>query len=173
MLKIRYGVFETNSSSTHSISIAPGLAPAGIDLTADELWMLNTLEGAGKALLDCSLIPRDDGILEIKDVNTMEFGWEERTYSDASTKAMYCYIDQYLNKDKVKMLEEVLMEQTLARSVRFHYNPEADCDSPMYGYIDHQSIGTSEPAFANKETLRNFIFNKHSELGTDNDNRGY
>lgn len=168
MIKIRRGVFETNSSSSHSISITPGLPPAGVELTPDEIQMLNKLEG-GRGLLDYSLVPDDDGVLRIKGVET-EFGWEIQTYADAGTKAIYCYIDQYGKQDKIQMLEEVLMEQTLATDVRFYYNPGAEYGEPGNGYIDHQSQGTSDAAFASKDALRNFIFNKHSFLKTDHDN---
>ncbi len=174
MLKIRRGVFETNSSSTHSISIVSGLAPDGVALSAEELEMLNRLDG-GKGLLDCSMVPDDDGVLRI-DGFTTEFGWEIETYSDARTKAMYCYIDQYARKDRLRMLEEVLTEQTKATAVEFLCDPVSDLEAYEHkynreGYIDHQSRGTSDSAFDSKEKLRNFIFNKHSTLRTDNDNK--
>lgn len=166
-IKIRRGIFETNSSSTHSISIALGLPPTDIELTPDEQRLLEKLEGSS-ALLD-RLTPDEDGVLRLEYCNR-EFGWERETYTDAGTKAVYCFIDQRGNEDRLKMLKEVLMEQTKAVAVDFGYDPEADYRSGEWGYIDHQSAGTSDPAFADKETLRNFIFNRHSRLETDNDN---
>ena len=62
---VRKGVFETNSSSTHSISFGQG----------DE-W--DTIEAD------------DDGIIRIY---KKDFDWEWQTYDDARTKAEYCYTD--------------------------------------------------------------------------------
>jgi len=168
MLKIRRGVFETNSSSTHSISIGDGLPPSCSNLTPEEEAVLRKLERTDY-LLDRSLTPGCDGVLRI-DANK-EFGWEVEDYQDAATKAMYCYIDQYQRKDRIKMLKEVLMEQTKATDVEFRYEPDSGYGEGKYGYIDHQSDGTSDDAFIDKETLRNFIFNQRSILRIDNDNR--
>lgn len=65
MNTIRKGVFETNSSSTHSIS-----------LEQDNEW--DTIEAD------------DDKIIRIYKRN---FGWEWQAYNDARTKAEYCYTD--------------------------------------------------------------------------------
>ena len=62
---VRKGVFETNSSSTHSISLEQG-----------NEW--DTIE------------TDDDGIIRIY---KKDFGWEWQTYDDARTKAEYCYTD--------------------------------------------------------------------------------
>lgn len=146
---IRYGVFETNSSSCHSISIDKN----NKNFTASDLYVDTngyvTLTGG-------------------------EFGWEQEEYFDALTKANYCAQDIYkydwgtdsylLDEYKKNMLIDVIKEQTGCDDVVF------DLDSLRGGYIDHQSHGTSYKAFENKETLRNFIFNSNSYLETDNDN---
>lgn len=62
MKQIRQSAFETNSSSSHSITISYG------DYTPDKLYVEN-------------------GVLEIY---TGEFGWEHEDYYDAATKAAYC-----------------------------------------------------------------------------------
>ena len=64
-VNIRHGVFETNSSSTHSISID------------DKEFLLDTL------------VVNSSGNVEIE---VGEFGWEQDTYRDASTKASYLHM---------------------------------------------------------------------------------
>ena len=146
---IRYGVFETNSSSCHSISI-------------DE---------NNKNFIASDLYVDTNGYVTL---TGGEFGWEQKEYFDALTKANYCAQDIYgydwssdsysLDEYKKNMLIDVIKEQTGCDDVVF------DLDSLRGGYIDHESHGTSYEAFQNKETLRNFIFNSNSYLETDNDN---
>jgi hypothetical protein len=155
--QIRKSVFETNSSSTHSIYISNK-----------------------ECVLD--RLPVDDGVCRIY---SGEFGWEFRDYYGAASKASYCmtYIFQmaqyYDTEEKIykynmefskhllDMLTEVIMENTKAKSVE--YVKEEDNYYP-YGYIDHQSSGVCGRAFENKEALKNFIFNPKSYLHTSNDN---
>lgn len=146
---IRNGVFETNSSSCHSISI----------------------DKNNKNFTASSLYVDEDGCVTL---TGGEFGWEQEEYFDALTKANYCAQDIYrydwssdsysLDEYKKNMLIDVIKEQTGCTDVLF------DIQSLKDGYIDHESHGTSYEAFQNKEILRNFIFNRNSYLETDNDN---
>lgn len=142
MKKIREGVFETNSSSTHSISIA-----------------------SGKCKMIDTIFPDENGDIVL---NGGQFGWEIREYNNAITKANYCAIDQFDNLDRIKMLSEVILEQTGAKRLILDFTN--NYKDKNYSYIDHQSEGTSNEAFESKEILRNFIFNPESVLYTDNDN---
>lgn len=143
MKKIRKSVFETNSSSTHSISISD----------------------SGKINPNSLFV--DNGICKIY---TRDFGWEEKVYYDTPTKAAYCltYIKNYNCKYILKeMLIKVIKEVTGANKVVFvksnsKYNP--------WGYIDHQSLEVCEEVFNSEEDLKSFIFNENSFLKTDNDN---
>jgi hypothetical protein len=91
MKTIRHNVFETNSSSTHSISISK-----------DCDGVLETLP------------VNDDGIVIL---NGGEFGWEEDSFSDPQTKASYVFIDSMSSPQRIKMLKEVIMEHTGAKDV--------------------------------------------------------
>ena len=148
MKQIRNSVFETNSSSSHSVNISS---------TGD---------------IDTTLIPNEAGILII-DANT-QFGWEQETYYDAETKAMYAYLQaQYSAKDElIDLVHDVIMKQTGASAVVFLGDIHSSWEDKMYSYIDHQSAyyeSGFEP-LESAEKLRNFIFNKSSYLETDNDN---
>ena len=141
MRVIREGVFETNSSSTHSISISGG------EYVAEKF-------------------PLDGGVCK---VHSGEFGWEVATHYDAAMKASYCltYAKSDGGRDAdAQMLTEVLHE-AMGCEVEFMRSGSAYHE---WGYIDHQSDDVCAPAFESKETLRDFIFNPVSFLHTDNDN---
>ena len=146
----RERIFETNSSSTHSISIVGG------NYIPDILPVDNRI---------CKVYPG-------------EFGWEIDTFHDAAIKASYCLTYVKTGGDdeagtKTQMLIGVLKEQTQCE-VELIPNPKKNDWDYEWGYIDHQShIGNYDvcgPAFDSKETLRDFIFNPQSYLHTDNDN---
>lgn len=156
-MPIRKGVFETNSSSTHSICISSS------DNLTDYLDI------------------RVDGTLVL---TGGQFGWEWRTYYDALTKANYCAVyalncHRY-DKDRVEleMLEKVLQEVTGAKRVKFCIADDYDCkdkideegDTLHWSYIDHQSSSVCASAFSNVDRLKQFIFNPESVLQIGNDN---
>lgn len=145
MKNIRNGVFETNSSSSHSIAIHP-------IKTGD--------------MLDTSLVPNNDGYIIL---TGGEFGWEYEKYNDALTKANYCAVDNFNDESRIEILKEVIIQQTGAKDVIIAFNVD-NWDLKGYSYIDHQSHGTSNDAFASKDTLREFIFSRGSYLFTGNDN---
>lgn len=144
----RESVFETNSSSTHSICISNK-----------------------KDILD--MLPVDDkGVCSI---HPGEFGWEIADYSDAPTKASYCLAFAKTEDPEdgssigcEDMLREVVMEATGAKEVVFVKH--AGDGYTQFGYIDHQSHRVAANIFESKKTLRDFIFNPNSTLHTDNDN---
>lgn len=142
-IRIRQGVFETNSSSSHSISIA------------------NT----GKKFCTGSLPLGKDGSISIY---PGEFGWSQERYYDAYTKASYALTYAYASGSKeIVMLQEVIQEHTGVKEVNLC---TAKSEWYVFGSIDHQSSDVCACAFESKETLRSFIFNPQSVLVTDNDN---
>lgn len=143
--QIRQNVFETNSSSTHSISIAK--------------------EDPELLLLDTTIIPDQDGLVEL---HGGEFGWEWCKYNDALTKANYCAVDVLSNSKHLEMFIKVIKEQTGAEEIKILCSD--DYNKSGYSYIDHQSEGISGKAFESEATLKQFIFNKNSWLFTGNDN---
>lgn len=90
---IRLHCYETNSSSSHVISLAKGETEFVID----------------------TIYPDQDGIIT---VYKQDFGWEWEKYNDAISKLAYAYQD---NVD-VDMLKEVVIEQTGANDVIFKDN---------------------------------------------------
>lgn len=140
-------VFETSSSSTHSITIVANSRRPRDTLRVDDLGVCRVHPG--------------------------EFGWEWEEYSDAATKAAYCLT--YAKERKSSEYEEMLLaaiqaELPACRTVEF---VPQDAEYYHWGYIDHQALdeeAVCQPAFASVETLREFIFNTGSVLRTGNDN---
>ncbi len=92
MKVIRKGVFETNSSSTHSITL-----------------------GKESKLLT-SLYVDPDGCACISGKG---FGWGWQVYDDAESKAAYCYAYAQRDQDLVDRLINLIKEHTGAKSVIF------------------------------------------------------
>lgn len=92
MKNIRRGVFETNSSSSHSISIANS-----------------------DGILD-TIMPDENGNIVL---TVGEFGWDWERINDSLTKANYCAVDVQNDPDKLRMLRDVIMDHTGCSDVIF------------------------------------------------------
>jgi hypothetical protein len=143
MKTTRQSAFETNSSSTHSITI-----------------------NQETALFD-SISPDYDGVIRL---TGGEFGWEWKKYDDAITKANYCAVAAMGDEFKTELLVNVIKTHTGAKDVEILC--QSDYESNNRSYIDHQSAGKVEPAFADENSLKRFIFDRKSILFTGNDNGG-
>lgn len=85
MKNIRTNVFETNSSSSHSITISKSVGV--LDTIAPDMGGNIVLTGGN-------------------------FGWEWRRINDPLTKANYCACDAQNDIDRLEMLKEVIQEHT-------------------------------------------------------------
>lgn len=152
MKNIRQGVFETNSSSTHSITLGPN---------NDSIMDTLPLDFQGNVVLLGG-----------------EFGWEICNYKDANSKASYAAIyaldwSGAKSEEFVKTLKDTIVDQTGCKDVIFDFSTDWSVDMhETTSYIDHQSVEDNDLdyLFEDPELLRNFIFNKNSVLRTDNDN---
>lgn len=107
---IRKGVFETNSSSSHSIAIA----------TEDKEFVLDTI------------YPNQDGVII---VNGDEYGWDWFKHNDAETKASYAAQSFTYDDNQLEVLKEVIMEQTGATNVIFQGLNDGYIDHDSYGIV--------------------------------------
>lgn len=172
----RVGIFETNSSSAHSISIG---------------------EVCAEDMMD-KIIPDGEGIICL---SGGDFGWGPEKYYDALTKAEYLavWVRQYSGskeKDR-RMLDKVLKDQTGAKKIEWGFTTDWDSERlSNRAYIDHQSDDVAREFFRYEmkqdgcdpktlmpimektgitrvqaaERIRQFIFNRGSILKIDNDN---
>jgi len=145
---IRNSVFETNSSSCHSLSIP-----------SEE-----------SAVLSGFIPVNEKNQIEVP---CMEFGWEQDIHRDSLTKLSYVclYVRDWCQSDSFKfreILKNVVLTHTGADGLVFDFEEE---DGP--GYIDHQSVESRDLdyLFSNQgEKLRVFLFSDEAYLETDNDN---
>lgn len=158
-LQTRHGVFETNSSSSHSISLdySPQYLIPDVELTVD-------------------------GNLE---VTCGEFGWGYESYTDFYSKLAYLMTDIFKNyeynadngdnadinndaarEDQNFIAVENCIKKHIPQVNKLVVVPLDDRYYP-YGYIDHQSIGVASEAY---DDLDAYLFNTRTILIIDNDN---
>ena len=151
MKLIRNSVFETNSSSCHSISVGKSDVYEGV--TPDEFN-------------------------EIK-LDPIEFGWYEEEFDTPKSRMSYVFIylrDWVRNEDKVvgmwETFNRVVKEHTGADKVYIQIRDSGYGDYKIEGYIDHQSVESNDLdyLFDNDATLKSFLFDSTSYILTDNDN---
>lgn len=162
MKQVRQGVFETNSSSTHSITISD-----------KEIYNDFVLEKDGKTLI----------------LTGGEFGWEEEDYSDCLSKANYIAIMLHELKNLVIRFKEYGEETyklpewadaNYGQCYNIFMNVLKEGTGCKYiwiqnmnhSFIDHQSIEdiTDNEWLLDSDKVKNFIFGRRSFLRTDNDN---
>lgn len=152
MFKIRNGVFETNSSSMHSLVIKK----TGKFLTKEE------------SIKDIYI--DENGKLKI-----YEF---ENSFDRSPFKMLYSPEDKFLylvasyNNDKKKRenIIELFKEELKIKEIDFPitYNKEVN-----YGYIDHQSLGFVRNYIEKNEiSFKDFIFNNKYIVIIDGDEYG-
>lgn len=158
MIQIRKGVFETNSSSTHSITFS------------------------GKALEENTMRIDDDGYIHAE---FGEFGWEVESYYDQETKLSYlltmamhlndCYVWCGNTEENEREIEEFMKTEDFAR-ISNVVGEYAHCNGIIIdyseGYIDHQSrdYDTLDDFLDDCGTdIINFVFGDVI-VNTDNDN---
>lgn len=151
---IRKGVFETNSSSIHSIVIGND----GEDIFADLPKTLHFGQG--------------------------DFGWDPDTYSDTESKAAYLWQAIVYNSDSVEEANKYKAKiiKTLSRlSVKASFDKieTKTWDGKNYcdfehdnGYIDHSNeLKEFIKAVMNDDAiLMNYLFSNESSIATGNDN---
>jgi len=145
MITIRHSVFETNSSSSHSIIINDNNSNCLLGTIEQDEYGVITLSGG-------------------------QFGWGYEEYWDSLNKANYAAIDSYHCPLMQQMLIEVIMEHTGCAKVVIDINLNWTVSDNPFSFIDHQSRGLSHEYFASKELLKSFIFDTGYGLIIDNDN---
>lgn len=160
MINKRLNLFETNSSSSHSIVVSNVDRGYDYDLPIDK-----------------------DGILTVE---FGEFGWGPDILKGPMKKISYYITDNciglgyYLedNEDESEMFEkrirdfkETNMYKSLFKVIKKHHPELKDIKFTQhegfypFGYVDHQSSGTS-----NEGDLEELIFNESCIIIIDNDN---
>lgn len=156
--QIRRSVFETNSSSTHSIAI--------------------------KKDFDINSIPENKRKVQF---NVGQFGWEFDTYDDIYSKASYLYTAIFCGGSKnpeedwnkiVKILDDnrvVHVEEPYTVEHEKYEGVDYDVykfPSNEFPYIDHagETFDLIQALTSSSELLLSFLFDDSSVIATGNDN---
>lgn len=144
-IQIRKGLFETNSSSVHSIVIGNN----GEDI---HKGLPTTLEFHGG-----------------------DFGWEHEVYTDTDSKASYLYtsivncrsdIDVEDALERIKQILEKWNVKAVFEELDKNNNFRRFC------YVDHayNNLGLINELITNEDLLMNYLFSSGSSVETGNDN---
>ena len=167
----RVGLPETNSSSSHAVSISTW---GNYIVPGDKEWDIEIVDGVLK-------IPGD-----------VSFGWEFFKSNHIKTKlqylcGIYCSDIRSCNgKKRISKLKRILKDIFGVRDVEFlwitkyseqlkkvrEYSGPDKCEEAYYDYpeIDHNSSDIFCEITESKETIKNFLFSRDSWLFGGNDN---
>lgn len=147
----RFGLPETNSSSSHSVVINRYSIS---NITADDV----PVDENGNLVLPKGVI----------------FSSDRRFFNDIKNKLLYtCGLiyNRYSieeSKEKLKELAETIKNFTGINDVIFEW-VGCEEDYLSYPYIDHESLELTNIVLSSKESMLNFIFNKKSWLIIEHD----
>ena len=149
MIQIRRGVFETNSSSSHSIVIMKEPYTTA-DGEAFPTWRLSK-----------------DGILHLSHYH-LSFGWGKDILFDPYARLCYAIASYAFEDDKIDEIRELCRKRVKGFSdFRFDH----DGEGIDHGYVDHQSDGLLKYTLGKLGiSLEEFIFNNRYIVIIDNDN---
>jgi hypothetical protein len=162
MRQIRQSVFETNSSSSHSIAIKK----------ENDYVTKEQLEEEFK----WKIWDKEKGLLSFRDYE-LEFG-------RSPFEALYGFYDKLRfviasmadNEEDRKVIEEIMFKyipdlKVLKYPTRYNYDSDEDGGAePSYGYIDHQSCGLLQAFLANHDIgLEEFLTNNKYIVFIDGD----
>lgn len=156
MIYIRKGVFETNSSSSHSIVMMKEGKP------------LKTV--ADSNMVDADWHVNKDGVMDFWLEDDLEFG---RSPFDMLTdwygRLRYCIATYGDQKDKLREIEEIC-QRRISGFVKFKFKEDRWENGYYHGYIDHQSLGLLDAALEKYNIgLEEFIFDNKYIVVVDGD----
>ena len=156
MIYIRKGVFETNSSSSHSIVMMKGDRPS------------KTIKGSN--MVDGGWHVNKNGTMSFWFESDLEFG---RSPFDLLTdwygRLRYAIASFADSPEKIDELEQICQKR-IAGFVKFEFREDSWGHGDYHGYVDHQSSGILEHAFNKYNvSLENFIFNDRYIVVIDGD----
>ena len=156
MIQIRKGVFETNSSSSHSIVMMKENKPTKTELEGN--------------MVDGEWHVDDNGVMNFWYEPDLEFG---RSPFDLLTdwygRLRYCIASYSSDNDKIEELEEICRRR-IAGFTSFKFRIDQWDNELNRGYVDHQSSGLLSAAL-NKfnVSLEEFIFDDRFVVVIDGD----
>ena len=151
MIYIRKGVFETNSSSSHSIVMTKADKPIKDMVNPD--WHVD-----------------NDGVMDFWYEPDLDFG---RSPFDLLTdwygRLRYCIAYYGNNNEKLKEIEDICYKR-IAGFKGFKFRQDRWDKTEYHGYVDHQSCGVLDAALSKFDvSIEDFIFNDRFIVVIDGD----
>ena len=178
IIKKRINVFETNSSSCHSLAIRDTID------TLEDARTDNYVNSIAELAND--LTPENN--LEFDNEEELEFGWGPEVKSSVRDKIAYAIASEY----DIEEIEEIIRRHIpefnriilpLIKDMeikpwwydeRYKKEDAIDDNAVYYGSIDHDSVGTLQSYLGrNNISLEEYIFNSNLAMIIDNDNRDF
>lgn len=143
MRQIRRSVFETNSSSVHTLQISKtGLQPSNLEINKD-----------GNIEVEFGSFDKDYEIY-----NTQ---YEKLQYLLSFIGYQECFLEDFYNSYYFQNMRDAVCEYAKAKDIVIVGDKEP--------YIDHQSADTCVIDLYDKDEIINFVFNEYIALKTDCD----
>lgn len=158
MLKIRKNIFETNSSSTHSLVISKKDRGYDYNLPVDEEGVLTISFGEFGWGPEILKYPHEKLSYLITDRNSIHYDWQ----NPPSEKEFEYMLSQ--DKRVQEIIEVVKSCCPEVKEVKYEFG---DNKYNPLGYVDHQSQGTS---YESDLSIEDIIFSNKVIIMIDNDN---
>lgn len=165
MKLIRNGVFETNSSSAHSLAYGTGkiIRGNGWRMPEDETDFSNPMYRLDEVPDEYKGYTFDEWL--------GEYGWNGKTLCSPQQKFSYLITRLGDTTKELYESEEYAQIKEWLEEIGCHVRPSIEDES---GYIDHQSYDIVEASlFKTKEDLITYLFNDDICIHIENDNDDY
>lgn len=149
MIQIRKGVFETNSSSSHSIVF---------------------LKEPDKKEIEPTYRMNEDGIMDFWYEDDLQFGRSPfELLTDWDGRLRYAIASYSMKDDKIHELEEICKKKVPGFKC-FKFKKDKWDNQEYRGYVDHQSVGLLDAALAKYNvSLEDFVFDDKFIVVIDGD----
>lgn len=170
MKLIRNGVFETNSSSAHS------LAYKRIVLR-DYEYKTNTYACMQDSRFRLTEMPEEYREYKYMPLYFGDYGWSGKRLTSPAQKLSYLMTSVYEYKTWGEMYNDSFFRQIVQwlteLGIKLEYEYPGD-DERIDGYVDHQSYDVvCKQMFNSKEDLLTYLFNDNIVIYIENDNNKY
>ena len=167
MKLIRHGVFETNSSSAHSLAYTN-------KVLRDYEYKINPSECLKDSRFRLTEMPEDYKHYKYMPLYFDDYGWSGKCLTSPANKLSYLLTSVYEYKTWGEMLEDTFFNQIVQwlteLNIDLEYEYPGD-DERIDGYIDHQSYDVvCKQMFNSKEDLLTYLFNDDIVVYIENDN---
>ena len=168
MILIRDGVFETNSSSAHSLAYKN-------EVLRDYRCKTNGIPYFSDKRFHLIEKPYDYRLYSFMPLYFDEYGWEFKVLSSPAQKLSYLMSSVYQYKTWGVIKEDPFFKQVIQwlneLGVVVELPDEYGDSSTVDAFVDHQSWGVIDKSmFQTKEDLLTYLFNDDIVIHTENDN---